>query len=63
MEDDTADNSISTAFFSYALGLRHKHIPEIVSRCGLARRPDIYAQCWPIYPGHVGAGATVFKRP
>jgi len=39
MEDETGENSIPSAFFSYALGLQHKHVPEIITRCGLSRRP------------------------
>lgn len=39
MEDQTADDRISAPFFAYALTLRHKHVPEIMERSGLATRP------------------------
>jgi N-acetyl-gamma-glutamyl-phosphate reductase len=39
MEDDSVDDAISSAFFSYSMDLNHKHIPEIITRCGLSRRP------------------------
>jgi len=39
MEDADADDAIASAFFCYAMDLNHKHVPEIISRCGLERRP------------------------
>ncbi|MCF6322510.1 MAG: N-acetyl-gamma-glutamyl-phosphate reductase [Rhizobiaceae bacterium] len=39
MEDTDNSEAISSAFFNYALNLKHKHVPEIISRCGLMRRP------------------------
>ena len=39
MENEDLDDAISSAFFSYSLDLKHKHIPEIITRCGLDRRP------------------------
>ncbi|MCP4184510.1 MAG: N-acetyl-gamma-glutamyl-phosphate reductase [Hyphomicrobiales bacterium] len=39
MEDDGANDAISSSFFSYSMDLNHKHIPEIITRCGLDRRP------------------------
>ncbi len=39
MENPDADDAIRANHFAYALGLAHKHVPEIVSRAGLARRP------------------------
>ncbi len=39
MEDIANEDAISSAFFSYSLNLNHKHIPEIIARCGLGRRP------------------------
>jgi len=39
MEDGDNEEAISSAYFSYALHIKHKHVPEIISRCGLARRP------------------------
>lgn len=38
-EQDDAPDHITTAFRVYALGLTHKHVPEIHSRTGLTRRP------------------------
>lgn len=39
MEDNSRDDHIETAFHLYALGLQHKHVPEIMARGGLAKRP------------------------
>ncbi len=39
MEDPARENAISSDFFCYALNLKHKHVPEIITRCGLQRRP------------------------
>jgi len=39
MEDENADEAITASFFSYSMDLNHKHIPEIITRCGLNRRP------------------------
>lgn len=39
MEDATHENHIDTAFHVYALGLNHKHVPEIMERSGLEKRP------------------------
>ncbi len=39
IEDDANEEPISSVYFSYALGLKHKHVPEIITRCGLSRRP------------------------
>lgn len=39
MEDPTRDDAISANFFVYGLTLAHKHVPEIVTRSGLTRRP------------------------
>lgn len=39
MEDSSRDDHIETAFHLYALGLKHKHVPEIMARSGLVRRP------------------------
>ena len=39
MEDPQADGAINSNFFEYALALKHKHVPEIVNRAGLARDP------------------------
>lgn len=39
MEDAAHADAISASHFAYALTLAHKHLPEIVTRAGLARRP------------------------
>jgi N-acetyl-gamma-glutamyl-phosphate reductase len=39
MENSDADDAILSAHFSYALTLAHKHVPEIVTRSGLTRKP------------------------
>lgn len=39
MENPKHAEAISAPHFAYGLGLAHKHVPEIVNRCGLARRP------------------------
>ena len=39
MEDQAAEDRITAPHFTYATGLRHKHVPEIVERAGLSRRP------------------------
>ncbi|MEM9279162.1 MAG: N-acetyl-gamma-glutamyl-phosphate reductase [Pseudomonadota bacterium] len=39
MEDESRDDHIETAFHLYALTLNHKHVPEIITRSGLTKRP------------------------
>ncbi|MCB1459369.1 MAG: N-acetyl-gamma-glutamyl-phosphate reductase [Nitratireductor sp.] len=39
MEDASRDDHIASASYLYALGLAHKHVPEIATRSGLKRRP------------------------
>jgi len=39
MEDTSRDDHIDTAYHLYALGLEHKHVPEIIARSGLEKRP------------------------
>ena len=39
MENGDVENSISAPFFTYAHGLNHKHVPEIMARCALIKRP------------------------
>lgn len=39
MENGGDKDAIASVFYTYALGLQHKHVPEIVTRCGLTRRP------------------------
>ena len=39
MEDSSRDDHIETAFHLYALSLNHKHLPEIMSRSGLTKKP------------------------
>jgi N-acetyl-gamma-glutamyl-phosphate reductase len=39
MEDASREDAIASTLFAYALTLKHKHVPEIMSRTGLARRP------------------------
>ncbi|MEM9999561.1 MAG: N-acetyl-gamma-glutamyl-phosphate reductase [Pseudomonadota bacterium] len=39
MENSNAQNAIDAPYFAYALTLAHKHVPEIVERAGLKRRP------------------------
>lgn len=39
MEDQTAEDRIAAPHFAYALGMRHKHVPEIMERSGLTQRP------------------------
>ncbi len=38
-EDTSAPDATETNFYLYALGLEHKHVPEIEVHSGLARRP------------------------
>ncbi len=38
-EDETAPSHTEVPYRLYALGLEHKHVPEIVSHTGLSRRP------------------------
>jgi N-acetyl-gamma-glutamyl-phosphate reductase len=39
MEDASRDDAITAAYFAYALTLAHKHVPEIITRTGISRRP------------------------
>lgn len=39
MEDTSHEAHIATSFHLYALPLQHKHVPEIMSRSGLTKRP------------------------
>ncbi len=39
MEDTSRDDHVATSYYLYALGLGHKHVPEIMTRGGLTRRP------------------------
>lgn len=39
MENSAAEDHIPESHFVYALGLAHKHVPEIVKRAGLSRNP------------------------
>ncbi|MEO0498231.1 MAG: N-acetyl-gamma-glutamyl-phosphate reductase [Pseudomonadota bacterium] len=39
MENAKAENHIAQSHFLYALSLAHKHVPEIIDRAGLARKP------------------------
>ncbi|MEM8542126.1 MAG: N-acetyl-gamma-glutamyl-phosphate reductase [Pseudomonadota bacterium] len=39
MEDASRDDAIDAPYFEYALGLQHKHVPEIKVRSGLAHDP------------------------
>ncbi|MCG6856430.1 MAG: N-acetyl-gamma-glutamyl-phosphate reductase [Salaquimonas sp.] len=39
MENEDADDHITANNFLYALTLAHKHVPEIMTRAGLTRRP------------------------
>jgi N-acetyl-gamma-glutamyl-phosphate reductase len=39
MEDATRADAIPSNFYVYGLTLAHKHVPEIVARAGLTRRP------------------------
>ncbi len=39
MEDASRDDAITANHFAYGLTLKHKHVPEIVARAGLSRRP------------------------
>jgi N-acetyl-gamma-glutamyl-phosphate reductase len=39
MEDPNRADAISANLFAYALTLQHKHVPEIITRSGLTRRP------------------------
>lgn len=39
MEDATRDDAIEAPYFAYALSLKHKHVPEIKVRSGLALDP------------------------
>ncbi len=39
MEDASRDDAITANHFLYGLALTHKHVPEIMARAGLTRRP------------------------
>lgn len=39
MEDTAHDDHIETSFHLYAMNLQHKHVPEIMARAGLSKRP------------------------
>lgn len=39
MEDTSHPDHIAAPYFVYALGLQHKHVPEIIKHSGLTRRP------------------------
>jgi len=39
MEDANHEAHIDTSFHLYALGMQHKHVPEIMTRTGLEKRP------------------------
>ncbi len=39
MEDSANDDHIETSFHLYAMTLQHKHVPEIMARAGLTKRP------------------------
>ena len=39
MEDSANPDHIDTSFHLYGLSLQHKHVPEIIARSGLAKRP------------------------
>lgn len=39
MEEPSLPDHIASPHFIYALGLQHKHVPEIIKRSGLTRRP------------------------
>ncbi len=39
MENSEQPDHISANHFTYALELKHKHVPEIITHCGLDRRP------------------------
>ncbi len=39
IEDHCRDDHIAYPYFTYALTLQHKHVPEIVARAGLTREP------------------------
>ena len=45
-------------FELYALGLKHKHIPEIMQYTGLTRRPLFVPSVGQFHSGHAGATAT-----
>lgn len=42
-----------SAWRTYALGLAHKHVPEMQARCGLAHRPLFVPAVAPVYSGMV----------
>ena len=46
------------AFELYALGLEHKHVPELQQYSRLTRRPDLRALRHPHAAGHGGVGAA-----
>ncbi|MBT2186893.1 N-acetyl-gamma-glutamyl-phosphate reductase [Sphingobium nicotianae] len=51
-EYESADGAPS-AWRTYALGLAHKHVPEMQARCGLTRRPLFAPAVVPLYSGMV----------
>jgi len=51
------------AFELYALGLEHKHVPEIQLYAGLTRRPIFCARGGTLSPGHAGLGAAAPGHP
>ncbi|MCW2338946.1 N-acetyl-gamma-glutamyl-phosphate reductase [Sphingobium sp. B2D3A] len=51
-EYEGADGAPS-AFRTYALGLGHKHVPEMQARCGLTHRPLFAPAVVPVYSGMI----------
>ncbi|MCW2349670.1 N-acetyl-gamma-glutamyl-phosphate reductase [Sphingobium sp. B12D2B] len=51
-EYEGADGAPS-AFRTYALGLGHKHVPEMQARCGLTHRPLFAPAVGPVYSGMI----------
>lgn len=51
MEDRDVDGALLANYFAYALGLEHKHVPEIINRSDLSRRPIFTPNVGRFYQG------------
>jgi N-acetyl-gamma-glutamyl-phosphate reductase len=56
------DREGGPAFELYALGLEHKHVPEIERFAGLSRRPIFVPSVGHFRPVHAGFGAALPRR-
>lgn len=51
--DYEGENGAPSAWRTYALGLGHKHVPEMQARCGLTHRPLFAPAVAPVYSGMI----------